>query len=167
MVLHFNSHPLGAKLVDTFRLPHEHDLKLGPLRVVVDELCQLLVNLVFLNWDVDGNPLLQVDHVLLEGLDLPLGILELLEQLQRSLVGLVHLLLELKDVVRGALQLVLKLRSGLLTVVLPDESFFELGLDISLLGQFLLEGNDDARLLQDGGLLLLDGSRLLIEQRLE
>ena len=35
---------LCAELVDTLRLAHKHDFELLPVRVVVDVLCELLVN---------------------------------------------------------------------------------------------------------------------------
>ena len=45
---------LGAELIDTFGLTHEHDLKLLAVRVIVYVLRKLLVNWVVLHGDVDG-----------------------------------------------------------------------------------------------------------------
>jgi hypothetical protein len=69
------------------------------LWVVVDELSELLVDNVILDWDVDGNSLLKLDDVVLEGLNLNLGILELSKEFEGSLVGLIDFLLKFKDVV--------------------------------------------------------------------
>jgi hypothetical protein len=90
---------LSAELVDTLRLTHEHDLELVPLGVVVDELGESFVDLVVLDRNVDGNPLLELDDVVFESFDLDFGVFELLEEFEGGLVGLVDLFLELLDVV--------------------------------------------------------------------
>ena len=46
---------LGAELVDALGLAHEHDFQLLAVGVVIDVLCQLLVDLVVLDRDVDGD----------------------------------------------------------------------------------------------------------------
>ena len=46
---------LATELVNTLGLAHKHDLKLLAVRVIVDVLSDFLVNLVALNWDVDGD----------------------------------------------------------------------------------------------------------------
>ena len=56
---------LGTKSVDTLGLSHEHDLELGSLGVVVDVLSKLPVDRITLDWDVNGNSLLEIDDVLL------------------------------------------------------------------------------------------------------
>jgi hypothetical protein len=134
--------PLGAKLVDTLVLPHEHDLELLPLGVVVDELSETLVDRIVLHRDVDCDTLLQLNDVVFEGLDLDLGILELPEELQTGLVGLVDLVLHLHDVVRCDLELVYHV--GLLRIklcdVLPGRA--QLGLHVRLLCNDLLKLDD-------------------------
>ena len=44
--------PLRTKLVNALTFPHEHNLKLRPVWVVVDVLSNPFVNWVFLYWDV-------------------------------------------------------------------------------------------------------------------
>jgi hypothetical protein len=68
---------LGAELVDTLTFSHEHDLEFLAFRVVVDELSKALVNGVVLHRDVNCDPLLQLDDIVLESFDFNLCILEL------------------------------------------------------------------------------------------
>ena len=68
--LHLHHDLTGSKLVDSLRLTHEHDLQLLSLWVVVEVLSKLRVNLVSLNWNVDGNPGSEIENVLLENLNL-------------------------------------------------------------------------------------------------
>ncbi len=89
---------LGAELVDTFGLAHEHDLQLLAVGVVIDVLRQLLVDLVVLHWNVDGDARLQVDDVLAQRVNLSLVILHLLQHFELRLLRLVVFLLELTDV---------------------------------------------------------------------
>ena len=81
VVFDFNCYSLGTKLIDTLWLSHEHDLELGSLWVIVDELSQLLVNRVFLNWNINSNSLFQVNNVLFKGLNFRFCILQLLQKL--------------------------------------------------------------------------------------
>ena len=67
-----HSNALGTELVDTLLLSHEHDLQLITVRVVVDVLCQLLVDHVALLWDVYSDTCLQIDNVLTKLLTLTL-----------------------------------------------------------------------------------------------
>ena len=134
---------LGAELVHASRLPHEHDLELGALRIVVDVLSKALVSGILSHGDVDSDSLLQVDDVLLQRLDLNLSVLELLKQLQRGLVGLVDLLLEREDVVGGLLELAADLGVSLLEVLDGQVGRGKLSLDVLLLGDDLLEADDD------------------------
>ena len=100
---------LGSELVNTLRLTHEHDLQFTALRIVVDILSQFLVSDVILDWNVDGNPLLQVNNVLLESGNLNLGFLQLLENFKRNLIGFVDLLLHLQVLLNRQLQLFSKI----------------------------------------------------------
>ena len=68
---------LGAKLVDALCLTHEHQLKFVAIWVVVDKLCHLLVDLITLDWHIDGNSCLQVNDVVLESLSFNLKVTHL------------------------------------------------------------------------------------------
>ena len=115
VLLNLDSNSLGTKLVNTFRLSHEHDLEFGSFRVVVNELGKLSVNRIILNWNVNSDSLFQVNDVLLKSLNLNLSILELFQKLKRCLVGLVHFFFEGNNVVGGLVKIVLNL------VLLLDE----------------------------------------------
>ena len=99
---------LGTKLVNTFGLAHEHDLELRSLGVVVNEFSKLSVDWVFLHWNVNSDSLLEVNDVLLKRINLDLGILQLLQELQRSLVSLVDLLFKFENVVGRIVKLSLE-----------------------------------------------------------
>ena len=79
VLLDLNSDSLGSKLIDTLSLTHEHNLEFGSLWIVIDELCELLINLVVSDWNINSNSLLQVNDVLLQSLNLNLCLLELLK----------------------------------------------------------------------------------------
>jgi len=72
---------LGTELVNTVGLSHEHDLQLLSVGEVVDVLGKSDVNGVSLDWDVDGDAGLQVNDVLLQGVNLELSGLKALEEL--------------------------------------------------------------------------------------
>lgn len=61
---------LATELVNTLGLAHKHDLKLLAVRVIVDVLSDFLVNLVALDWDVDGDTRLQVNDVVAKNFNL-------------------------------------------------------------------------------------------------
>ena len=82
VLLNFNSYFFSAKLVNTFRFSHKHDFQLGSFRVVVDVLGQSLVCNVILDWNINSDPLLQIDDVLLKCLNFDLSILELFQKFQ-------------------------------------------------------------------------------------
>ena len=44
-----------AKFIDTCGLSEEHDFESVPIREVVDEIGELLVHGILLDWNVDGN----------------------------------------------------------------------------------------------------------------
>lgn len=69
---------LATELVNTLGLAHKHDLKLLAVRVIVDVLSDFLVNLVALDWDVDGDTRLQVNDVVAKNFNLLVGLLTLL-----------------------------------------------------------------------------------------
>jgi len=56
VLIDFDNDSLSAELVNALSLAHEQDLQLLAVWVVVDVLCNLLVNSVILNRDVDCNP---------------------------------------------------------------------------------------------------------------
>ena len=93
----FDHDAFGSKLVDAFRLSHEHDLELLPVGVVINVLCQLFVCRVALGWDIDCDSCFEVDNVSLEGVDLFFTIFKGLEELKRLLFCLVALLLNSLD----------------------------------------------------------------------
>ena len=55
--VHVNSDgdSLGSELVDTFAFSHEEDLQLLSFREVVDVFCQLFVNGILLDRNINGN----------------------------------------------------------------------------------------------------------------
>ena len=161
--LYFDSNSLRTELVDTFALPHEHYLELGALWIIVDELSQFAVNVVLLHWDIHSNSLLQVNDVLLEGVNLDLSILELLEQLQRCLICLVDFLFKLKDVVSAILKFDSQGISSLLVVLLPLEGVIKLLLDILFLSEELFEGEDLAVAHQNCLLMRLNRDSQLVD----
>lgn len=76
VLLDTDSDALLAEFVDTLSLSQEHDLQLCSVRVVVNILCELLVDRVSLGGDVDCDAGLEVDDVALEGLDFILGVFQ-------------------------------------------------------------------------------------------
>ena len=64
----FDSHSdfLGAELVGALTLPHEHQLKLITIWVVVDKLCNAAIDCIIFDWHVDGYTGFQVDNVVFE-----------------------------------------------------------------------------------------------------
>ena len=58
--------PLRTKLVNALTFPHEHNLKLRPVGVVVDVLSNPFVNWVFLYWDVDSDSGLEIHDKIFE-----------------------------------------------------------------------------------------------------
>ena len=98
----FHSNALGTELVDTLLLSHEHDLQLITVRVVVDVLCQLLVDHIALLWDVYSDTCLKIDNVLtklltltLQAFDIRLVVLHLTKHVQLLLLWLEEFLLKL------------------------------------------------------------------------
>jgi len=67
------SDTLRTELVNTVAFTHEHDLQLLSVREVVDVLSETLINLISFNRDVDSDARLQVNDVLLQGLNLHHG----------------------------------------------------------------------------------------------
>jgi len=166
VLFNLDSNSLGTKLVNTFRLSHEHDLEFGSFRIVVDELGELSVNGIILDWDVNSNSLFQVNDVLLKSFNFNLSILELFQKLKRSLVGLVHFFLQGNDIVGGLVKIVLNL------LLLLDERGIvllasnKLGLNISFVGDDLFQLDDGSLLAQNLSGQLLDLDLLLVDVEL-
>jgi len=166
VLFNLDSNSLGTKLVNTFRLSHEHDLEFGSFWVVVDELGELSVNGIILDWDVNSNSLFQVNDVLLKSFNFNLSILELFQKLKRSLVGLVHFFLQGNDIVGGLVKIVLNL------LLLLDERGIvllasnKLGLNISFVGDDLFQLDDGSLLAQNLSGQLLDLDLLLVDVEL-
>lgn len=59
-----------------------------------------------LHWDVDCDARLQINHIRLEGVDLRLALLQLLQQSQAGAILLVDFALEVADVDVGGLEIV-------------------------------------------------------------
>ena len=100
VLLNFDGNSLRSKLINTFALSHEHDLELGSLWVVVDELSKFLICGVSLDWNIHSDSLLEVNDVLLKSLDFNFGIFELFQEFKRSLVSFINFLLKFKNVIR-------------------------------------------------------------------
>jgi hypothetical protein len=158
VLFNLDSNSLGAKLVNTFRLSHEHDLEFGSFWVVVDELGKLSVNSIILNWNVNSNSLFQVNDVLLKSFNFNLSVLELFQKLKRSLVGLVHFFLERNDVVGGLVKIVLNLLLLLNERGIVLLAGVKLGLNISFIGDYLFQFQDCCLLAQNsrGQILYFD-----------
>ena len=99
---------LATELVNTLGLAHKHDLKLLAVRVIVDVLSDFLVNLVALNWDVDGDTRLQVNDIVAKNFNLLVGLLaplfrllQLGQQVKTLLLRAIEQLLQLQDVGGG------------------------------------------------------------------
>lgn len=108
VLVDLDHHTLRTELINTFGLAHEHDLKLLALRIVVNVLSNLLVNLVILHWDVHRYSRLQVNNVRLQIfnrhlliLELLFNFLQLLEQLKTFLTRVEELGFDFVDVVTG------------------------------------------------------------------
>ena len=158
------AHPdtLSAELIDTFSLPHEHDLQLLPIRIVIDVLSQLQIDLIALDWDVHRiGSLLKVNDDLTELVNLVIGfvklafvLLHLLEHLKLSLLRLIELLLKLADIGRGTLKLNLQIPLARLHTVMVLFPHISLLFNIDFLSQKGLFLQHSALQL-DNGLLAL------------
>ena len=103
--LDLDEHALRAKFVNAFRLPHEHDLELLAIRIVVNVLSKLGVDIVRLDWDVDSNARFEIENISLKRLNFGLKVSDLLKEFQTGLVCLETLDLDALDVGGGGLQL--------------------------------------------------------------
>jgi len=102
VLVNSDSDSLGSELVDTIRLSHEHDLQLLSVGEVVDVLSKSDIDLVSLDGNVDSDSGLEVNDVLLQGVDLELGLLEALEELNLVLADFEVLPFKLFDVAGGS-----------------------------------------------------------------
>ena len=133
---------LGSELVDTIGLSHEHNLELLSVGEVVDVLGKSNINLISLNGDVDGDSGLEVDDVLLEGVDLELGRLEASEELNLGLADLEVLPFKLLDVAASIEEFFLQVFFGLEHLFLVHFTHAELLFDVMEHSQFALEASD-------------------------
>ena len=61
----FDGDSLRSKLIDALRLTHKHNLESLTIRVVVDVLGESAIDLVIADGDVDSDPRLEIQNVLL------------------------------------------------------------------------------------------------------
>lgn len=106
----FDAHTLAAELVNALRLTHEHDLELLAVRVVIDVLRDLFVDLVVLHRNVHGDARLQIDDVVaqhfnlsLQVVHIALSLLQLLNQVKRRALRLVEFVFQLEDIGAGGI----------------------------------------------------------------
>ena len=57
----------AAKFVDTCAFPHKHHLKFATVRVVVDELCHLMIDSIIFQRHIDRHSSLQLYDIVLQG----------------------------------------------------------------------------------------------------
>ena len=69
VLLNLDGDTLAPELVNTLRLTHEHDFELGAIGVVVDVLSQSAVSLIVFYRDVNSDPALEIQSILLECLN--------------------------------------------------------------------------------------------------
>jgi hypothetical protein len=149
VLVHTDGDSLGTELVDTVRLTHEHDLKLLSIGEVVDVLSETLVDAVSLDGDVDGNARLEVNNVLLQGLDLhhggfeiKLALLKASENVKAGLLTHEVLPFKLLDVAACLVELDLKGFLSLEHGVSVGKSSVQLGDEIVVVTKLDLEGGD-------------------------
>ena len=149
VLVNSDSDSLGSELVDTIGLSHEHDLQLLSVGEVVDVLSKSNINSVSLNWDVDGDAGLQVDDVLLEGVNLELSRLKAFEELNLDLADLEVLPFKLLDVEGAADEFFLQVFFDLEHLLLVVSTHAELFFNVMEHSQFTLESrNGSAPFLQ-------------------
>ena len=64
-----NFNAFGTELIDAFLLSNEHNLQLVSIRVVIDEISELFIDRVALDWDVNCNLGFKIHAVDFEGFD--------------------------------------------------------------------------------------------------
>ena len=149
VLVHTDGDSLGTELVDTVRLTHEHDLELLSIGEVVDVLSETLVDAVSLDGDVDGNARLEVNNVLLQGLDLhhggfeiKLALLKASENVKAGLLTHEVLPFKLLDVAASIEEFFLQVFFGLEHLFLVHFAHAELLFDVMEHSQFALEASD-------------------------
>ena len=105
-----------AKLVDALRLPHEHNLELLAIGVVVDVLSQLLVRGAVLDRDVDCNAGLKVNDVRFECFNFNLSVAQIRQKFKRGFIRLVNFIFKLGHVIRGMHHVALQSALGCLAL---------------------------------------------------
>lgn len=110
-----------TELVNALAFSHEHYLQLLALGVVVDVLCEFLVDLIVLDGDVDCDTRLQVDNVGFECINFTFTVLQLLEQFVGCLVLLVNTRFLLYYVVACSIKICHDLRFGFKLMLVSDK----------------------------------------------
>ena len=98
---HFDFDPFRTELINAGALSEEHDFQLAALRVVVDELSHLEIDLVPFDRYIDSHLPLELHNVQLQSVALLFRTPDNLQQIQALLVSSQDFLLELDDIVRG------------------------------------------------------------------
>ena len=99
VAFNFYHDSLGSEFVHTFGLSQEHNLQLLTIWVIVDIFSELLVSLISLARNVDGNSCFQVDDVVLKYFNFILSILEVFKKLKCLSIRLIALLLDANNVI--------------------------------------------------------------------
>ena len=156
VVIDLDHDALGSKLVDTLALTHKHNLQLLALGVVVDVLSDLLVNLVVLDGDVDRDPRLEINDVVLQVLNLSqvvlahvLTLLKLSQKLEALHTRLVEFTFEVIDVLGSVGQLSLELLTGGLNALVLIFLDSQLGFDVNVHVELGAQIHNDAFKLKD------------------
>jgi len=115
LLVNLDADTFAAEVVNTLGFTHKHNLQLLAVRVVVDVLSNLFVDLVIFDGDVNRDSRLQVDDVVAENLNfllhviaVTLGSSQVLEQVQLVDLRLVELVLKVSDVLSGTVQVILQ-----------------------------------------------------------
>lgn len=133
----FDADTLAAEVVNTLGFTHKHNLKLLAIRVVVDVLSNLFVDLVIFDGDVNCDSRLQVNDVVAEDLDfllhvvaVTLGSSQVLQQVQLVNLRLVEFVLEVSDALSGTVQVILQCLLQLLELLAVSYNHLVLVLDV-------------------------------------
>lgn len=106
--------------------------------------------MVLLDRDVNGNPLFQVNNILLKSFNFNFSILQLFKKFEGSFIGFVDFLFKFKDIVSCVLKLFLEFISGSVIIFFSLLSFLKLFLDILLVVKVFLKGENGAFKSKDG-----------------
>ena len=95
-------------MIDARTFTHKHYLQFVPIGVVIDKVCDLAIEWVRLNRQVNGYLFLELDDVVFERSVLELHITHHFESIQAALIRIIHALLEPLHVLAHAKLLLLK-----------------------------------------------------------